>query len=452
MTIEWLLTRMGGWKDDVAFARDEERVTYGELLTLVDHWRAQFREHDVRTGKVGGIGRDYTPHACALLLALIDHGAICVPLTQSVQTQHQEFLGIAEVEFVFTADEQGQWRIERRDGHPTHPLYDELLSQKAPGLILFSSGSTGKSKAALHRFDTLLEKFKIQRQRICTLTFLLFDHIGGINTLFYTLANGGTIVSVARRDSDTVCQAITRHRVVALPTSPTFLKLLLISKAHERHDLSSLTLITYGTEMMPRSTLEELHRVFPDVRLQQTYGLSELGILRSKSKASESLWVKVGGEGFETKVVDGILWIKARSAMLGYLNAPSPFDADGWMNTGDMVEVDGDYVRFLGRKSEIINVGGEKVFPVEVENVILQADNIKDVVVKGKPNAVVGNVVIAEVSLFELEDSVVLERRIRSFCRKQLPAYKVPSVVRIVKHELHGARFKKMRNEFGAAS
>ena len=111
---------------------------------------------------------------------------------------------------------------------------------------------------------------------------------------------------------------------------------------------------------MPESTLKRIHEIFPQVQLLQTYGLSELGILRSKSKDSTSLWVKVGGHGFETKVVDGILWIRAQSAMMGYLNAANPFDEEGWMNTEDEVEVDGDYIRILGRRTDIINVGGQK--------------------------------------------------------------------------------------------
>jgi long-chain acyl-CoA synthetase len=73
----------------------------------------------------------------------------------------------------------------------------QLIERQHPGLVLFSSGSTGKSKAALHDFIPLLEKFKVPRHRRVTLTFLLLDHIGGINTLFYTLANGGTGVSVS---------------------------------------------------------------------------------------------------------------------------------------------------------------------------------------------------------------------------------------------------------------
>ena len=105
-------------------------------------------------------------------------------------------------------------------------------------------------------------------------------------------------------------------------------------------------------------------KIFPEITLQQTYGLSEVGILQSKSKSSDSLWVRIGGEGFLTRVVDGVLQIKAKSAILGYLNAPSKFTEDGWFDTGDAVEVDGEYFKILGRKSEIINVGGEEIVSI----------------------------------------------------------------------------------------
>ena len=128
--------------------------------------------------------------------------------------------------------------------------------------------------------------------------------------------------------------------------------MVLMSEAYARHDLSTLRTVTYGTEPMPESTLRRLHALFPAIQLVQTYGLSEVGILRSKSKSSDSLWVKIGGEGFETRVVNGILEIKARSSMLGYLNAPSPFTADGWFVTGDEVEVDGEYLRIRAEKRD----------------------------------------------------------------------------------------------------
>lgn len=144
-------------------------------------------------------------------------------------------------------------------------------------------------------------------------------------------------------------------------------------------------------------TLQRLHEALPDARLKQTYGLSELGILPTKSRSDDSLWVRLSGPGFAYEIRDGILWIRSETAMLGYLNAPAPFDDRGFFNTQDAVEVDGDYVRILGRKSEIINVAGEKVHPSEVEDVLLDHPEIADATVTGRPNPVTGMVVAATV-------------------------------------------------------
>jgi long-chain acyl-CoA synthetase len=445
MSVQWLLERMAQWPERSAIVWDGQAFSYGQLLERVAAWQAELDRHDVGPGQVVTLEGDYSPNAVSLLLALIDRGAIVVPLTKSVEAHREEFLQIAEVQIVFSLDAKDGWRVERRPAQVTNPLTCQLIDAGHPGLVLFSSGSTGKSKAALHNFTPLLEKFQLPRHARVTLTFLLLDHIGGVNTLFYTLANGGTVVAVPSRDPELVCQAIAAHRVQTLPTSPTFLNLLLISEAYTRHDLGSLELITYGTEVMPESTLTRLHQIFPQVQLLQTYGLSELGILRSKSKDSGSLWVKVGGEGFETKVVDGVLWVRAKSAMLGYLNAPSPFDAEGWMNTQDMVEVDGEYIRILGRRSEMINVGGQKVYPAEVESVLLQMPNVRDAAVVGEANPITGQIVTARLTLFEPEELGPLKRRVRAFCAERLAPFKVPVKITVTEQEQHSARFKKMR-------
>jgi long-chain acyl-CoA synthetase len=449
MVVDWLLERMSQWRSNPALVWSDQVATYGDILELVDSWQGYLDQRGVKTGQVVALRGDYTPSACALLLALIDRQAIVVPLTEAAEVHREEFFSSAQVEVVVSFDDADEWALQRRNVTASNPLILQLRAMGDPGLVLFSSGSTGKSKAALHNFAPLLEKFKVSRHRMCTLTFLLLDHIGGLNTLFYTLSNGGTIVSVRSRDPDIVCQAIERYRVELLPTSPTFLNLLLISEAYKRYDLSSLTLVTYGTEVMPQSTLQRMHDLFPDIRLLQTYGLSELGILRSKSKGSDSLWVRVGGEGFETKVVDGTLWIRAQSAMLGYLNAPSPFDEEGWMNTGDVVEVDGEYIRILGRKSEIINVGGQKVYPAEVESVLLQMDNVKDAVVLGEKNPITGSIVTARVNLFEPEKPSAFRKRMRAFCGGRLAQYKIPARVQISDKDQFSARYKRMRGTAG---
>lgn len=263
--------------------------------------------------------------------------------------------------------------------------------------------------------------------------------------MLYTLSNGGCLITLPNRSPDSVLHAVEKYQADLLPTSPTFINLILLSEAHRRHDLSSLKIVTYGTEPMAESTLRRFHELFPHIVLQQTYGLSEIGILRSKSRSSDSLWVKVGGEGFETRIVSGNLQVKANSAMLGYLNAPSPFMEGGWFNTGDAVEVNGEYLKILGRDSELINVGGEKVFPAEVESVIQQMDNIAEVTVYGEKNPITGNIVCARVTLAAEEDRSYLVARLKQFCRSKLSAYMVPVKVIIHQDKLHTERFKKTR-------
>ncbi|MBI2824136.1 MAG: long-chain fatty acid--CoA ligase [Planctomycetia bacterium] len=446
MPIGFLLDAFAAHREADAIVWRDRAFSYGWLEEHIADWRDQLAAEAIPPGAVVAIEADFSPAAVALFLALIEHGAILVPLTESVAQQRDEFLDIAEVEFTIALDRADAATFARRPVAAAHEFYVRLRALAHPGLVLFSSGSTGKSKAAVHDVVGILEKFRVPRKRMRTISFLLYDHIGGINTMLYTLANAGCLVTVADRTPDGVLGAVARHKVELLPTSPTFLNMLLFSEAYTRHDTSSLHTITYGTEPMPESTLRRLHELFPDKQLVQTYGLSEVGILRSKSKSSDSLWVKIGGEGFETRVVDRILQIKARSSMLGYLNAASPFTSDGWFVTGDEVEVDGEYVRILGRKSELINVGGQKVFPAEVEGVIQEMPGVADATVYGERNAITGQIVCAKVTLDASEDTATFPRRLKQHCRGRLALFKVPVKVDVVAAPQHGARFKKMRN------
>ncbi len=423
-----------------------EAVTYGVFGERIDFWRRELEQWSVRRGDAVAVCGDYAPDVCALMLALAFAGAIVVPIA-SAGAKRDEYLEIAEVGLVVMFDLAGVCRIERRAAPViAHPLIARLRVKGAAGLILFSSGSTGRSKASLLDFDRMAARLERANGRAyVTLVFLMLDHIGGINTLLNVLSQGGTIVTPAGRTPDAVCEAIAQHRVELLPTSPTFINMMLIADVCKRYDLSSLRLITYGTEPMPETTLAAVHGALPGVKLKQTYGLSELGILPTRSKDSGSLWMKLGTDGFEHRVVGGVLWIRSATAMLGYLNAPSPFDDEGWFNTGDVVETDGEYVRVLGRRSEIINVGGEKVYPGEVESTLLAAGNIRDVTVSGRPNPVTGQVVVARVSMIESEAPAALAARLRDFCARRLERFKVPVHIDIDDSVHHNVRFKKVR-------
>ncbi|MNP41002.1 Long-chain-fatty-acid--CoA ligase FadD13 [compost metagenome] len=156
--------------------------------------------------------------------------------------------------------------------------------------------------------------------------------------------------------------------------------------------------------------------------------------------------VHIGGEGYQTKVVNDILFIKSETAMEGYLNAPQPFDEKGWFNTQDHVVVEGDYLRILGRRSEIINVGGRKVYPAEVEDVLIQMSEITDATVKGESNPILGSIVSAVVNVNEQLEIKELKQRIRAFCADKLEPFQVPVKVHIQEEALYSERYKKIRS------
>ena len=131
------------------------------------------------------------------------------------------------------------------------------------------------------------------------------------------LFNLGKIVSIKERTVESVAQTIKDYSVELLPTTPTFLRMLSLYPAIEENLGNSIKIISYGTERMDQPTLNRLADQFPNVDFRQTYGMSELGILRIKSKARNSLYMSVGGEGVETKIVDNILHIRAENRMLG---------------------------------------------------------------------------------------------------------------------------------------
>jgi len=444
--IDFLIEVFEENRDQEALIWQDRSFQYSWLLQRISYWQNFLKEKwgDL-SGKAVALEGDYSPDAVSLLLALIDAGAIIVPLSTYNATTRDDCLEISQAEFRISITEQPEVEIDSTGVSAKHELYDQLHSAKHPGLVLFSSGTSGKPKGAVHDFVRLLNKYKKRRHNLRTMAFLMFDHIGGVDTLFYSLSNGSCLIVATDRAPDSVCRTIENHRVEVLPVTPTFLNLLILSEAYKRHDLSSLKYITYGTEVMPQSTLARCTKIFPKVNFLQKFGTTETGTLRSKSRHDDSVWVRLGGEGFETRVVDGIFQIKAESAMLGYLNAPSPFTDDGWFVTGDEVEVDGEYIRFKGRKSEIINVGGEKVYPAEVENVIQQIDNVKDVTVYGEKNPLLGNIVCARVTLAEPEDSKAAIYRIKKICAQRLERFKAPVKVTISEESQHSYRFKKRR-------
>lgn len=444
--MDWLIDRFASARERTAFIHHGIPFSYGQMVDRITELEDELQRAGVGFDDTVVVLADYSPEVVCMLLALARLRATVVPMTRGSVIEESEVLSISGCtrRITFAADGMA-WDIQTLDVPVTNPIMDEFRATGRPGLVLFSSGSTGKPKGMLHDFWRVMDKFKKQREPVVAIPFLLLDHFGGINTILSITSSLGTVVTTGDRLLPTICAAIEEYRVNLLPTTPSFLTMLAATDLAQRYDLSSLRRITYGTETMPQVTLDRVRECFPNVELQQTYGLSEVGVLRSQSRPDGSLWVRIGGEGFETQVRDGILWVRSEFRMLGYLNALSAFDDEGWFNTQDRVDVDGEWFRILGRVTDLINVAGQKVYPAEVENVILKLPNVTDVVVKGEKHTLLGQIVVAYISLSDNEPLSELRARVRAACLAKLADYKVPAKVALMDVDMYSARFKKIR-------
>lgn len=389
----------------------------------------------IKAGDVVALVGDFEPTSIRTLFELIDRKAIVVPLTKQTESQHGYFFEAAHVTKVVSG-------TKLRDLPATTSSRDleEFKKRDSAGLILFTSGTTGHPKAILHDFSAFLERFRTPRPGLRTIGFMLFDHIGGLNTLFHTLFNRGFVVSPGTRDVKTILDLCRFHSVELLPTTPTFLRMLTLAGVEAPHLPESLRIITYGTERMDEATLLHLTVTFPEVDFRQTYGMSELGILRVKSRARDSLWMRIGGEGVETKIVRGMLYIKSQNRMVCYLNAETPFDGDGWYATGDLVETQGDWVRIIGRDKDLINVAGLKFHSSELEDEALQIPGVAFARAIPKSNPITGQHVEL---LLQPEDGWEIDiETARDFLRKNLEPHKRPMKIKVGEIEV-SHRFKR---------
>lgn len=389
----------------------------------------------VLAGDVVALIGDFDPASILSLLRLIDLGVILVPLTMETAEDHEYFFESALVDVIIKGG-----TVRRREHGETHPMIEELRSRRNAGLVLFSTGTTGRPKAILHDFSYFLKRFDTPRPTLRTINFLLFDHIGGINTLLHTLFNRGVVVAPEDRSVGGILSSCAEHQVEVLPTTPTFLRMMLMSGLIPDKVPPNLRIITYGTERMDQPTLDQLCELLPEVDFRQTFGMSELGIVRVKSESRNSLFMKVGGEGVETRTVDDVLHIRSANRMLGYLNAPSPFDEDGWYDTKGVVEERDGFYKVVGRTSEVINVGGLKFMASEVERVALLYQDVSLVKAYGKDNPITGQ--HAEIIVQPKDMEQFDKKDFKNHLSQHLQSHMVPRKIIVEKVEV-GHRHKR---------
>ena len=405
--------------------------TYQDISAETDRFADWIMPIVTPVPAVIAIRLDCTPKAIAALLAIKRCRQIALPqYTDMPIAEQKEQQRIAGASFLL--NEEGIESLPSKA--ELSSLVHQLAERGHSGLILFSSGTSGEPKGMLHDLDALLERYRtVQPRADRTLQLLLTDHIGGLDSALRTLFASSTLIIPEARTALAAGAAIEQHRVNILPASPTFLNLMLLAEAANKFDCSSLEIIAYGAERMPKELLARLSKTFPHAQFQQKFGTSETGTIRIKSQNTESVYFRIEDPEVEWRVQDGELWLKTGSRILGYLNAENiSLEADGWYRTGDLVdELEDSYLRIIGRRNDVINVGGQKVHPTEVEQIISEIEGVAACYVFGKPTAITGNVVACRIVTTTDTDLRSWKRKIRKYCHNRLAEWKIPVVVEL---------------------
>ncbi len=324
------------------------------------------------------------------------------------------------------------------------------IAGKAPVLIL-TTGTTGRQRAARHDWARLVGAAKhtdVQPGARWLLAYNL-NQFAGVQVLLHVLASRATLVA---SDSNQPRQALAVMRelgVTHVSATPTFWRFIATLLDEETARGIPLEQITLGGEAVPGPLIERLGRLFPSAKISQVYGATEFGLgisVRDRQSGLPTTVLERSDDAdVQMRIVDGELHVRSRVGMLGYYGE-SDID-DDWRPTGDLVEVRGDRIAFVGRTSEIINVGGVKVHPLPVEEIVESIAGVEFVRAYGRANPVTGQIVAVDVVAVSGVDTEDLADEIRTACATLAPAAR-PRRIRFVDSlEVRGHKIARGREE-----
>ena len=288
-------------------------------------------------------------------------------------------------------------------------------------ITMFTSGTTGIPKKVSHDFKSITRFVKVsERNQKSTWGFAYNPtHMAGIQVFFQALLNGNSIIRLFGLDTKDIYTEITNNGITHISATPTFYRLLL--PCNEM--FPSVERITSGGEKFNENTFKQLNQVFPNAKITNVYASTEAGTLF----ASQNDIFSVRPE-YESLIHIENNELLIHSSLMGRTET----NIDEWYNTGDVIEIVSKNplkFRFVNRKSEMINVGGYKVNPLEVEEAILALTGIKNVRVYSKSNSVLGNIICCEVVASSHQ---ITESSIRTFLQSKIQEFKIPRIIRFV--------------------
>lgn len=274
-------------------------------------------------------------------------------------------------------------------------------------IIFETSGTTGEPKKVNHTFETLSKNIKIKDSLKGKVWGLTYDYrkIAGSQVVLQSYLNGGKVVNLFQKSKDEVVKLINKFDITHISATPTFYRLLIGDTIFE-----NVKQVTLGGEVVSESLINNIKKSFPNAKVTNIYALTEFGTLF----ASDTFHFEISEKNsIFVKIENNHIFVKK----------------DKWIDTGDVVEmIDSNKFKIVGRETNMINVGGNKINPIKVENVLNNMSYIKNSLVYSKENSVMGSVVFADIIL----NKSVSVSDIKKYLKEYLSSYEIPLKINIV--------------------
>ena len=309
--------------------------------------------------------------------------------------------------------------------------------------IMLTSGTTGTPKMAVHTLAGLTGAIKVDPDRkepTVWGTFYDIRRYGGLQ-IFLRAIVGGTSFVLSSADEPMAAHLgrLGAHGATHLTGTPSHWRWALVNPSARA---ISPRYVRLSGEIADQAILDNLRAFFPDAKVGHAYASTEAGVgfeVNDGLEGFPAALIDQGPGSVEMTVVDAELRIRSARTAVTYLGhgGPALRDADGFVDTGDIVELRGSRYYFVGRRGGIINVGGLKVHPEEIEAVINRHPDVRMSLVRARKNPITGSIVVADVVLRAQADGsqdrdTNLKREILEACRNSLSQHKVPASIRFV--------------------
>lgn len=304
---------------------------------------------------------------------------------------------------------------------------------------LVTSGTSGDPKLVQHDFSTLTRTTKSNNSlsNISTGWGLLYEYyrFAGLQVVLQSLHWGSKLIAPSSSlNLKGKIDYLVENGCTHLSATPTFWKSILMTPGFERLDLHQITM---GGEIADQKILNSLSKNFANTKITHLYASTEAGVgfsVQDGRAGFPSAFLESPPFGIKLRVVEGILEVKNEKMPLNYLGENKLLRTkDGWISTADRVKVSADRVYFLGRESGVINSGGNKIHPEEIEQLLLSHPNVACAWVYSKKSSIMGTLVASDIVLSnENLDAVSQKNEIKIFLSHKTESYKIPSIINFV--------------------